>query len=315
MKFSIVVPFYNVEKYITKCLESLKSQTYENFEVILVNDGSKENEEAIINNYLSDSRFKYFVKENGGVSDARNFALNHVTGDYLLFVDSDDYIEKDLLQKLNDELLVNNVDVINFGIRIVDGSEKVIVNPYTNGNKELSVKTILKSNCVDLLCIYAYKISFWKEHNFTFVKGTVHEDFYLVPIILSAASSIITLDYCGYVYLIRNNSIMTELSYENVKKKVNDFKKHYLAHKKILNNKNKIDKHLLGFSVFATIIKARELNDVDRKEYIKFIKEEKLVSKISNISFKRFLMKIYLYLFLDIYLSKLNKEFYGGAND
>ena len=108
---------------------------------------------------------------------------------------------------------------------------------------------------------------------------------------------------------------MTELSYENVKKKVNDFKKHYLAHKKILNNKNKIDKHLLGFSVFATIIKARELNDVDRKEYIKFIKEEKLVSKISNISFKRFLMKIYLYLFLDIYLSKLNKEFYGGAND
>ena len=94
MKFSIVIPVYNVEGYIEKCLNSIKIQTYSNFEVIIVNDGSPDNSEKKIKTFLKDKRFKYYKKENGGLSDARNYGIKYTTGDYLLFVDSDDYIDK-----------------------------------------------------------------------------------------------------------------------------------------------------------------------------------------------------------------------------
>ena len=97
MKFSIVIPVYNVEKYIDKCLKSIINQTYDNFEVIVVNDGSPDNSQVIIDKYVKkDKRFKSYEKKNGGLSDARNYGLEYISGDYLLFIDSDDNIEKDL---------------------------------------------------------------------------------------------------------------------------------------------------------------------------------------------------------------------------
>ena len=102
MKFSIVVPVYNVEKYINKALDSILNQTYNNFEVIIVNDGSTDNSQKIIDKYTKlDKRFKSYKKENGGLSSTRNFGIKYTTGDYLLFIDSDDYIEKDYLEQAN----------------------------------------------------------------------------------------------------------------------------------------------------------------------------------------------------------------------
>ena len=313
MKFSIIVPVYNVEKYIKKCLDSIKKQTYENYEVIIVNDGSKENEEKIIKKYLKDNHFIYLLKKNGGLSDARNYGLKHVNGDYLIFLDSDDYISKDLLKKLNEELIKNPVDVIKFGINNVDENGKItkraLTNSFKNINKKQAINNILKDEYIDPACIYSYKLDFWKNNNFQYKVGTIHEDFGLTPVILSKARSITSIDYYGYNYLCRDSSIMTETNYEKIKKRVEDFKNHYLSHKDILNIKNNIDKEILGYSAFATIIKGRELNVEDRKEYIKFIRDEKLISKIYCINFKRFLIKLYLYLFLEKYLDRLHKEF------
>ena len=82
MKFSIVIPVYNVEKYIDKCLNSIINQTYKNFEVIIVNDGTKDNSQQIIDEYVKkDNRFKSYKKENGGLSDARNYGIKYATGD------------------------------------------------------------------------------------------------------------------------------------------------------------------------------------------------------------------------------------------
>lgn len=315
MKFSLILPVYNVEKYIKKCLDSLKAQTYENFEAIIVIDGSKENEEKIIKKYLKDKRFTYYIKENGGLSDARNYGVKKATGDYLIFIDSDDYISKDLLKKLNKELITNPVDVIRYGIKVIDEQNKILkkvhVNPFKNISKEEAIKNILNDEYIEPAWMYAYNFKFWKQNKFEYAKGTIHEDFGLTPIILSKAKSITCIDYHGYNYLVRSNSIMTQTSYDKIKKRVNDFKNHYLNHKKNLNPSNKADKDLLGFSAFATIVKARELNDKDRKEYIKFIKKEKLISKITCISYKRYLIKLYLYFFLNKYLKKLNEEFYN----
>lgn len=310
MKFSIIIPVYNVEQYIEKCLESLKNLKYDNFEAIIVNDGSKQNEEKIIKKYLKDKRFIYIKKENGGISDARNVALDKATGDYLMFLDSDDYLEKDALNKLDKALKKNKVDIVKYSLKSVDMDGKVLkqprINPFDNLTKEQGVKKILLDEYIDPACMHVCRLEFWKKHKFKFATGLIHEDFGLMIDVLDKAESIISLDYYGYNYVQREASIMSDISYEKVLKKVNDFKTHYLNHKKNLKNKD-----LLGYVALATIIKGKELNDEDRKEYIKFIKKEKLISKITPISFKRFLMKIYLYLFLEKYLEKLNREFYN----
>lgn len=98
---SIVIPIYNAEKYLEECLNSIKNQTYKNFEVIMVNDGSKDDSETICMNFLrSDSRFRYLKKENAGVSSARNVGLDNVEGDYITFIDADDWVDENYLELL-----------------------------------------------------------------------------------------------------------------------------------------------------------------------------------------------------------------------
>lgn len=116
-KVSVIVPAYNVEKYISKCLDSLVNQTYENIEIILINDGSIDNTGLICEKYSkTDDRIKYINKKNGGVSSARNVGLDKATGEYILFVDSDDWIEEKTI-----EVLINNIDdcdVVEFNVAV-----------------------------------------------------------------------------------------------------------------------------------------------------------------------------------------------------
>lgn len=109
---SIIVPCYNVEKYIKRCIISIKNQTYNNIEVILVDDGSKDNTKKVIfENIDGDKRFNYLYKKNGGLSSARNFGLRHISGKYVCFVDSDDYIENDYVKELYNAIINNKVNI------------------------------------------------------------------------------------------------------------------------------------------------------------------------------------------------------------
>lgn len=315
MKFSIVIPIYNVEKYIEKCLNSIKNQSYDNYEVILINDGSKENEEKKIKKFLDDKKFKYFKKENGGLSDARNYGVKYVTGDYLIFVDSDDFIESDLLEKLNNELKSGNPDIIKYMINITldDGSVIDTINNHCFSllNKNRSIRKILNDLYIEPAWMYCYKVSFYKKNKFTYPKGKIHEDFALTPIILSKARSFKSINVVGYNYVQRENSIMNDKNYQKIIKRVDDFKEHYLYHKDNLDLKYRYNRDLLGYSAFSMICKVRELKPEDQKEYIEFIKKEKLVRKITFISFKRYLMKIYLFFFLEKYINKLTGEYHN----
>ena len=96
-KFSIIVPVYNVENYVDKCIKSILNQTYKNYEVIIINDGSTDNSLNIINKYKNNKKIKIITQKNKGLSNARNNGMKMATGDYLLFIDSDDYIEDKLL--------------------------------------------------------------------------------------------------------------------------------------------------------------------------------------------------------------------------
>ena len=100
-KVSVIVPVFNLETYISQCIESIVSQSYENIEIIVVNDGSKDRSEEIIQQYQKkDSRIKYFKRENHGLSESRNFALSKASGKYVVFVDGDDWLEKDMIAKM-----------------------------------------------------------------------------------------------------------------------------------------------------------------------------------------------------------------------
>ena len=109
---SIIVPVYNVEEYLKQCLDSILEQTFSDYEVILVNDGSTDNSGLICQEYAEkDSRIRYFEKENGGLSDARNYGIEQAQGEYLTFVDSDDFLDKMHLNVLYTALVSNNVDI------------------------------------------------------------------------------------------------------------------------------------------------------------------------------------------------------------
>ena len=109
---SIIVPIYNVEKYLRQCLDSIQDQTYQNFECLLINDGSSDNSADICREYVSkDSRFRYIEKENGGVSSARNLGIEHSKGEYITFIDSDDWVDSDYLEVLYTALIDENADI------------------------------------------------------------------------------------------------------------------------------------------------------------------------------------------------------------
>ncbi|MBS7834588.1 glycosyltransferase family 2 protein [Wohlfahrtiimonas chitiniclastica] len=128
MKISVIVPVYKVEKYIGKCIQSLLDQTYSNFEALIVDDGSPDQSITIAKELVgNDPRFIFLEKENGGLSSARNYGLDHATGDYIYFLDSDDYIASDTLQLSLDTLIQSNADVVVFGWKAITPEGEILI--------------------------------------------------------------------------------------------------------------------------------------------------------------------------------------------
>ena len=123
---SIIVPCYNIEKYISKTLESVRNQTFQNFEIILIDDGSKDNTGKILDDYnKKDKRIKVIHKINEGVSQARNIGIENAVGEYIYFLDGDDLIEKNLLERANEVFKNNKVEIFSFGFNMVYENEEI----------------------------------------------------------------------------------------------------------------------------------------------------------------------------------------------
>ena len=137
-KVSIIVPVYNVEKYIEKCLQTLINQTLKDIEIIVVNDGSTDNSKNIINEYASNfpSLIKCYDKENGGLSDARNYGMQFASGDYIAFLDSDDYVELDMYEKMYKKAIEENSDMVECDFIWEYPDKKVIDKGIVYGNKK-----------------------------------------------------------------------------------------------------------------------------------------------------------------------------------
>lgn len=144
---SIIVPVYNVEQYLSKCIKSIINQSYKNIEIVLVDDGSSDNSSVICDDYAkNDSRIKVFHLKNGGVSKARNFGIDNSQGKYILFVDSDDWLDLYMVEIMYKELINHNAD-ISICNYYIDIKEEEIVHDKLNDilildNKELVIKTL-----------------------------------------------------------------------------------------------------------------------------------------------------------------------------
>ena len=146
---SIVVPIFNVEAWLSRCLNSIHQQTYRNFEVLLIDDGSTDNSSSICKNFLKkDSRFKYFRKKNGGLSDARNYGLDCAKGKYIIFIDSDDYIEPEYVKTLYSNIQDTNADVAICGFNRVNENGKLIDsnNLYITNKELLNGEEVIESS-------------------------------------------------------------------------------------------------------------------------------------------------------------------------
>lgn len=163
-KISVIVPVYNVEKYLPKCIESILAQTYTNFELLLIDDGSPDRSGAICDEYAKrDSRIRVFHKENGGVSSSRNMGLDYSYGEWITFVDSDDTIDNATLQKGYDCIsnAVKDVDLIQFG-----SSESTISYTLTDKQSAISSGKLRVNACANF-----FKNSIIKKHSIRFIEG------------------------------------------------------------------------------------------------------------------------------------------------
>ena len=231
LKISVIVPVYNTEPYLRKCFESLISQTYKNIEFIIINDGSTDNSIDIINKYANKfSNIKVINQENQGYSGARNTALKYVDGDYVGFVDSDDYIKPDMFEKLIISAENNNADIVSCSLfrvyenELVAESNELFFNALNEKQKEHSSAII---SCPELILDDAfiwnriYKTEFLKQNNITFPDDiTFGEDTYFHRIALMRANIVAYLKEPLYFYRQnRPNAQITLKDKQNLQKR------------------------------------------------------------------------------------------------
>lgn len=290
-KFSLIVPVYNTEKYIEKCLNSILNQSYKNYEIIVINDGSTDNSEKILEQYKTNKKIKIIKQKNKGLSDARNEGLNHISGDYILFIDSDDYIEPKLLETLNNN--IEDEDLIRFQTQTVNDNYEIIEKYPEQEFKKLNGKDAFKIlttfNYVENAWLYAYKKDYFIKSKYKFMSGMIHEDYGLTPLVIIKSNKVKSINYIGYNYLIRTGSIMNNNDYEKTIKKAKDTLAQY---KNIVNLDNDI--YYKSFLANAVLLKLSTLKGKVYKEYLKEIKKEKIIDNILSDTLIRKIKKIIL---------------------
>lgn len=310
-KISVIVPVYNAEKYIARCLDSILMQANDNIELVIVNDGSKDRTEEIIKTYLGKykSSIKYIKKENDGVANTRNIGLEKATGDYIIFVDADDYIDKNLFKNL-EKYMDQNIDIIKYKAIIETEQEEQIgqlegpIFETTTGEEAFS-KLCFEDEMVDALWVYAYKRELFTKNKFQFLKDADHEDFGLIPLVILKANTFISTDIQGYHYVQSSNSVTRTTDYTKTVKKVFDTLIHYDNMLKQIENykiSNFTKENVKIFYTNSILLRINDLQKEDRKRFIKEIRKRKMTQNIKSRNAKQLLKRIILEVNIPLYL-------------
>ncbi|MBQ2946738.1 MAG: glycosyltransferase family 2 protein [Bacilli bacterium] len=210
-KVSIIVPVYNVEKYILRCMDSLVNQTLEDIEIIIINDGTKDNSVKLIEKNYNDSRIKIINKKNAGQAAARNDGLKESNGEYIFYVDSDDYIELETLENMYNLAIKNNSDlVICDYFKLYDNNKKVYQSTipfYSSNNEKIPVLSMPGPVCK----LFKKEILISNEINF--LESHIFEDNAIIPYACSLCKNIIYTQVAYYYYYQRSGSSLNQKTY------------------------------------------------------------------------------------------------------
>ncbi len=213
---SIVVPVYNVEAYLRRCLDSLVDQTYEDIEIWVVNDGSPDNSQEIIDEYAEKyPKVHSLIKENGGLSDARNFGLQYVDSPYVMFTDSDDYVEKDMVERCMKKIEEDGSDIVVFDYfqdYVALGRTEIIACRIEEGAYELEEEHSLLAYTPNAAWNKLYRTSLFKDNDILYPKGIIYEDLATTFKLLQLADKISYLNVPLYHYQVgRPGQIMSRV--------------------------------------------------------------------------------------------------------
>ena len=314
-KISIIVPVYNAEKYLRKCVDSILNQTFKDFELILVDDGSIDTSGKICDEYnLKDNRIKVIHKENGGLSSARNAGLDIAQGEYIGFVDSDDWIELDVYEELYKICKENDTDVGIVGINYGGASEK---------KKSKKIEIYSNKLILDDLVYNKGKEITWPAWNKLWLKkvigesrfkeGRIYEDGLFLYSLSSKIKKVAKIDYEAYNYRMDNESITRS----KISKKQVDFLYNTLDIYKFLPSPYKEEmfiRDLIRYTeyILLEMIKQKNINKDIIKEIKKFYNDNfKMVKKENKLSgflkWKLFVLSKYPKIY--ILLKKLTKRY------
>lgn len=214
-KISIIVPVYNVEHELSRCVDSILDQSYTNLEVILVDDGSTDRCPSMCDAFVrKDPRVRVIHKPNGGLSSARNAGLRDASGDWILYVDSDDYILSDSCERLLAVGTKYDCDIVSGdAVREFDGGQEYMVHgSLVDGvcypSRDFIIKSVKPCEWYAPAWLNLYKRSFLIENNLFFVEGLLHEDMEMQPRVFLAAKNVAYCAYSFYRYVDRASSIM-----------------------------------------------------------------------------------------------------------
>ena len=303
-KVSVIVPIYKVEKYLNKCIDSIINQTYTNLEIILVDDGSPDNSPKICDEYAKkDNRIKVIHKQNNGVSSARNVGLDISTGDYIMFIDGDDYIELNMIECMLKNMFDNDVDIVVCNINYVYKDKEFI--KYDESDRILNnydaMKEFIRDGIVQaVVWNKLYKKSIIKDMKFIINK--IHEDEIFSYEAISKANSIYYNSNPFYNYIQREDSITGKFSIQRLDaveaayERMNSIKQNYpslyieekmnfcnlciYTYQMILENLN-IDIDKQGRKTLQNYVKCLKFNRYELKKYSFKDKVKIFISKIS----------------------------------
>lgn len=266
---SVIVPIYNVELYLARCIESIINQTYKNLEIILVNDGTKDSSLDIALDYSKkDERIKVYSKENGGLSDARNYGLDKVTGKYVIFIDSDDFVDESMVEGLLNAIENSEVAVCDMKYLYDDNTET-----FASGGEFVSGNVLDKPRLIAInnsACNKMYLKTMFDDVKFPV--GKYYEDLAVIPKILYKAKNIVKVDKPYYIYYQRSGSIAHSANkkmfdiYDAIKDCIDYVKSHG-------NEKEIIDELYSLYIVHGLDLTTLRIKDFDdksiRKEYLR----------------------------------------------
>ena len=218
VRYSIIIPVYNVQEYLVRCVESIVDQNYpkDKLQVLLVDDGSTDNSGALCDAFADSYSFiEVYHKTNGGLSDARNYGMERATGEYILFLDSDDYLSADACAKFNEAIAAQpkKPDVVAAAMVKHIREEEILVGRVSEGfltGEEFLATELNNGKFCVAACSYVFKRTLLVENELIFWKGMLHEDEDFTPRALLAAKSVLSTNIRFYHYVIRENSITTK---------------------------------------------------------------------------------------------------------